>query len=87
MKLKFMFFIFNFPSRLFIGERDEIHAKFSSSVLDLQQKSNMKYVVLEKKIALMRGELNVREAQLHNVMSTEAKMQQESSRRLPGELC
>ena len=47
------------------GERDEIHAKFSSAIIEMQQKSSLKYMILEKKITAMREELNVKEAQLH----------------------
>ena len=53
-------------------------------MLDLQGKSNMKYAVLEKKVSLMREELHVREAQLHNVVHTDALLQQESSKSLSG---
>ena len=49
----------------FSGERDEIHAKFSSAIIEMQQKSSLKYMILEKKITAMREELNVKEAQLH----------------------
>ena len=49
----------------FLGERDEIHAKFSSAIIEMQQKSSLKYMILEKKITAMREELNVKEAQLH----------------------
>ena len=31
----------------------------------MQQKSSLKYMILEKKISAMREELNVKEAQLH----------------------
>ena len=39
------------------GERDDLHAKFSRSVLELQEKSSLKYAVLEKKILTIRKEL------------------------------
>ena len=48
-----------------IRERDEIHSKFSSAIIEMQQKSSLKYMILEKKISAMREELNVKEAQLH----------------------
>ena len=31
-------------------ERDEIHKEFSSSILDLQQKSGLRYLVLQNKV-------------------------------------
>ena len=50
------------------GERDDLHEKFSSSVLDLQHKSGLKYSVLERKISSLRAELDVRDAQLQTVL-------------------
>ena len=41
------------------------YAKFSSTIIEMQQKSSLKYMILEKKITAMREELNVKEAQLH----------------------
>ena len=51
-----------------IAERNEIHAKFSESILDMQQKSGLKYMVLEKKITAMREELDVKDAQMHDIV-------------------
>ena len=53
---------------LFLAERNEIHAKFSESILDMQQKSGLKYMVLEKKITAMREELDVKDAQMHEIV-------------------
>ena len=53
----------------FPGDRDDLHEKFSSSVLDLQQKSGLKYAVLERKIVSLRTELDVRDAQLQTVLT------------------
>ena len=50
------------------AERNEIHAKFSESILDMQQKSGLKYMVLEKKITAMREELDVKDAQMHDIV-------------------
>ncbi len=50
---------------MYAAERDDIHEKFSTSILELQQKSTLKYLVLEKKITTLRHELDVRDAQLH----------------------
>ena len=50
------------------AERNEIHAKFSESILDMQQKSGLKYMVLEKKITAMRQELDVKDAQMHEIV-------------------
>ena len=52
----------------FLAERNEIHAKFSESILDMQQKSGLKYMVLEKKITAMREELDVKDAQMHEIV-------------------
>lgn len=54
------------------AERDDLSEKFSASVLDLQQKSSLKYFVLEKKLGAMREELEVRDAQLHALVANEA---------------
>lgn len=54
---------------LFLGERNDIQEKFSSAILELQQKSSLKYLVLERKIDAMKNELDVKEAQLHSVLS------------------
>ena len=53
---------------LITAERNEIHAKFSESILDMQQKSGLKYMVLEKKITAMRQELDVKDAQMHEIV-------------------
>ncbi len=38
-------------------DRDDLHSKFSRSVLELQEKSSLKYAVLERKIQAIRKEL------------------------------
>ena len=48
-----------------LRERDEIHERFSSAIIDMQQKSGLKYKILEKKIVSMREQLDVKDAQLH----------------------
>ena len=48
-----------------LRERDEIHERFSSAIIDMQQKSGLKYKILEKKIVTMREQLDVKDAQLH----------------------
>ena len=61
------------------GERDDLHEKFSSSVLDLQQKSGLKYAVLERKIASLRTELDVRDAQLQTVLTQPSTVSDEGN--------
>ena len=51
-----------------LAERNEIHSKFSESILDMQQKSGLKYMVLEKKITAMREELDIKDAQMHEIV-------------------
>ena len=48
-----------------LRERDEIHERFSSAIIDMQQKSGLKYKILEKKIVAMREQLDVKDAQIH----------------------
>ena len=50
---------------IWAGERDEIQSKFSESILAMQQKSALKYLILEKKISAMKEEIDVKDAQLH----------------------
>ncbi len=45
-----------------------MQSKFSEAILEMQQKSGLKYLILEKKIAAMKEELDVKEAQLHAVV-------------------
>ncbi len=45
-----------------------MQSKFSDAILEMQQKSGLKYLILEKKIAAMKEELEVKEAQLHAVV-------------------
>jgi len=45
-----------------------MQSKFSDAILEMQQKSGLKYLILEKKIAAMKDELEVKEAQLHAVV-------------------
>ena len=54
-----------------VAERDELHSQFSRSVLDLQEKSSLKYAVLDRKISALRKELDVRDAQLHSLVTQE----------------
>ena len=51
-------------------ERDQIHEKFSSAILEMQQKSSLKYMILEKKISTMREELDVKDAQLYAAITS-----------------
>ena len=45
-----------------------MQSKFSEAILEMQQKSGLKYLILEKKISAMKEELDVKEAQLHAVV-------------------
>ena len=49
------------------ADRNEIQSKFSNAILEMQQKSGLKYMVLEKKIAAMREELDIKDAHLHQL--------------------
>lgn len=46
------------------AERDEIFAKFESSIHDVQQKSGVKSLLLEKKMQILEEKLEKKEAQL-----------------------
>ncbi|XP_033220335.1 dynein regulatory complex subunit 4 isoform X1 [Belonocnema kinseyi] len=47
------------------SERDELHSKFSSAILELQQKTGLKNVLLEKKIEKLTDMLEQREAKVN----------------------
>ncbi|RZF45031.1 hypothetical protein LSTR_LSTR001992 [Laodelphax striatellus] len=50
-------------------ERDELHDRFVSAVLELQQKAGLKNVLLEKKLSSLEETLEKREVQLAEAMS------------------
>ena len=52
-------------------ERDEIQERFSTAILEIQQKAGLKYMLLEKKILVLREELEEREAALQAGPGTE----------------
>ena len=60
---------------LISGDRNEIQSKFSNAILEMQQKSGLKYMVLEKKIAAMREELDLKDAHLHQLSSTSSSQE------------
>mmetsp|Transcript_4352 Transcript_4352/g.15055 ORF Transcript_4352/g.15055 Transcript_4352/m.15055 type:complete len:470 (+) Transcript_4352:14-1423(+) len=51
------------------GERDELYEKFESSIFDVQQKSGLKNLMLERKLEAMGEQLEKKEAQLGEVLS------------------
>ena len=53
-------------------ERDEIQERFSTAILEIQQKAGLKYMLLEKKILALREELEEREAALQGGNREEA---------------
>ncbi|KAG8307699.1 Dynein regulatory complex subunit 4 [Homalodisca vitripennis] len=50
-------------------ERDDLHDKFVSAILELQQKSSMKNVLLEKKLQILTAALEQRDVQVAEVMA------------------
>lgn len=61
------------------ADRNEIQSKFSNAILEMQQKSGLKYMVLEKKIAAMREELDIKDAHLHQLSHSDKSGQGELS--------
>lgn len=51
------------------SERDELHAKFVSAILEIQQKTGLKNVLLEKKFEKLSELLEQREAQISEVLA------------------
>lgn len=61
-----MFFVFLKQCQ---AERDELHSRFVSSILELQQKTGLKNVLLEKKLEKLSDLLEQREAQIGEVLA------------------
>ncbi|XP_076241899.1 growth arrest specific protein 8 [Calliopsis andreniformis] len=51
------------------SERDELHSRFISAILELQQKTGLKNVLLEKKLEKLSDLLEQREAQISEVLT------------------
>ncbi|XP_034939197.1 dynein regulatory complex subunit 4 [Chelonus insularis] len=51
------------------AERDELHSRFTSSILELQQKTGLKNVLLEKKLEKLSELLEQKEAQIGEVLT------------------
>jgi len=51
------------------GERDELYSKFVAAIQEVQQKSNFKNLLLEKKLHALGDSLEKKEAQLSEVLS------------------
>lgn len=51
------------------SERDELYGKFVKAIHEVQQKSNFKNLLLEKKLAALADTLEKKEAQLNEVLS------------------
>jgi len=51
------------------AERDELYAKFVKAIHEVQQKSNFKNLMLEKKLHNLAETLEKKEAQLNEVLS------------------
>ncbi|XP_029155149.1 dynein regulatory complex subunit 4-like [Nylanderia fulva] len=52
------------------SERDELHSRFVSAIFELQQKTGLKNVLLEKKLEKLSELLEQREAQISEVLAT-----------------
>ena len=51
------------------AERDELYKKFVKAIQEIQQKSGLKNLLLEKKLATLADSLEKKEAQLNEVLS------------------
>ena len=52
-----------------VKERDELYKKFVKAIHDVQQKSNLKNLLLEKKLGALGDTLEKKEAQLNEVLT------------------
>ena len=50
-------------------ERDELYDKFVASIYEVQQKTGLKNIILEKKLETIRGDLEAKEVQLGKVIA------------------
>jgi DNA-binding protein H-NS len=50
-------------------ERDDLHDKFVSAILEVQQKASLKNVVLEKRLEALSAALEQRDVQVAEVMA------------------
>ena len=50
-------------------ERDELYEKFEATVFDVQQKSGLKNLLLEKKVEQMHAEMEKKDAKLNEVLA------------------
>ena len=63
-------YINNLPSFIQTqDERDELYKKFVKAIHEVQQKSNFKNLLLEKKLGALADTLEKKEAQLNEVLS------------------
>lgn len=51
-------------------ERNDLHDRFVAAILELQQKSGMKNVILEKKIVALLAALENRDVQIAEVIAS-----------------
>ena len=52
-----------------VKERDDLYKKFVKAIHDVQQKSNLKNLLLEKKLGALGDTLEKKEAQLNEVLT------------------
>ena len=52
-----------------VNERDELYKKFVKAIHDVQQKSNLKNLLLEKKLGALGDTLEKKDAQLNEVLT------------------
>ena len=51
------------------AERDDIYEKFENSIYDVQQKSGLKSMMLEKRIELMQEDMEKKDAQIGQILT------------------
>ena len=54
-------------------ERDELYSRFVTAIGEVQQKSGLKNVLLEKKLASIHADLEKKEDQFKRVMSADSQ--------------
>ncbi len=70
----YVLFSFDYQMKLFRNiqiqkERDDLYNKFIKAINEVQQKSSLKNLLLEKKLSTLADSLEKKEAQLNEVLS------------------
>ena len=66
-------------------EKDELEKRFMAAILEVQQKANLKQLVLEKKLATLQETLQSKELQLKQLLSVSSNSHVDGGTRSSGD--